>query len=48
MGVTYTDDMKPMVEAAVHNRVGVKINVDRYVTWDHRKLGLPEMTAPPR
>jgi PPOX class probable F420-dependent enzyme len=29
------------VEMALHNRVVVKMNVERVVTWDHRKLGLP-------
>ena len=29
------------VEMALHNRVVVKLNVERVVTWDHRKLGLP-------
>jgi hypothetical protein len=46
-GVPYTDEMKPMVEAMINKRVGVKINVERYVSWDHRKLGLPEMPKPP-
>ena len=36
----YTEDMKPMVEAMINKRVAVKIHVDRYVSWDHRKLGL--------
>jgi hypothetical protein len=39
--------MKPMVEVMINKRVCVKINVDRYVSWDHRKLGLPEMPKPP-
>jgi PPOX class probable F420-dependent enzyme len=46
-GTPYTEDMKPMVEAMIHKRVGVKINVDKYVSWDHRKLGLAEMPKPP-
>jgi hypothetical protein len=25
----------------LHKRVVVKVNVDRVVSWDHRKLGLP-------
>jgi PPOX class probable F420-dependent enzyme len=37
----YTDDLKPFVETMLHNRVVVKLNVDRVVSWDHRKLGLP-------
>lgn len=39
-GVTYTDDMKPAVEMLINKRVAVKINVDKYVSWDHTKLGL--------
>ena len=46
-GVEYTDDMKPMVDVMINKRVCVKINVDKYVSWDHRKLGLPEMPKPP-
>ena len=39
-GVTYTDDMKPAVEMLINKRVAVKIHVDKYVSWDHNKLGL--------
>jgi predicted FMN-binding regulatory protein PaiB len=42
-GVEYTPEMKPFVEQMLHKRVVVKINVDKYVSWDHRKLGLPAM-----
>ena len=37
-GVTYTPEMKPFVDAMLNKRVVVKIHVDRYVSWDHRKL----------
>ena len=37
----YTEDMKPFVETMLHKRVVVKLNVERTVSWDHRKLGLP-------
>jgi PPOX class probable F420-dependent enzyme len=37
----YTDEMKPFVEVMLHNRVAIKLNVERTVSWDHRKLGLP-------
>ena len=47
-GVEYTPEMKPFVEQMLHKRVVVKINVDKYVSWDHRKLGLPAMTNPSR
>lgn len=39
----YTEDMKPFVEVMLNKRVVVKLDVDRTVTWDHRKLGLPAM-----
>jgi hypothetical protein len=37
----YTDDMAPLVEAMLRKRVAVRLDVDRVVSWDHRKLGLP-------
>jgi nitroimidazol reductase NimA-like FMN-containing flavoprotein (pyridoxamine 5'-phosphate oxidase superfamily) len=39
-GVKYSEEMRPLVEQMLHKRVVVKIHVDRYVSWDHRKLGL--------
>ena len=39
----YTEELKPFVEAMLHKRVVVKLKVDKTVTWDHRKLGLPGM-----
>lgn len=42
----YSDEMKPFVEAMLHKRVVVKLHVDKVVTWDHRKLGLPPMRPP--
>ena len=38
---TYSDDLKPFLETMLHKRVAVKLNVERTVSWDHRKLGLP-------
>ena len=38
---TYTEEMRPFVEIMLNKRVVVKIAVDRTVSWDHRKLGLP-------
>jgi PPOX class probable F420-dependent enzyme len=35
---TYTEEMRPYVEAMLHKRVVVKLHVDRVVSWDHRKL----------
>jgi PPOX class probable F420-dependent enzyme len=39
----YSDEMKPFVEAMLNKRVVVKLHVNKTVTWDHRKLGLPSM-----
>jgi PPOX class probable F420-dependent enzyme len=36
---TYTEEMRPFVEAMLHKRVVVKLHADRVVSWDHRKLG---------
>jgi len=47
-GVKYTEDMRPAVEAMINKRVVVKIHVEKYVSWDHRKLGLPSMPPPPK
>ncbi len=37
----YTEELRPFVETMLHKRVVVKLLVDRVVSWDHRKLGLP-------
>jgi PPOX class probable F420-dependent enzyme len=37
----YSEEMKPFVEVMLNKRVVVKVEVDRIVSWDHRKLGLP-------
>jgi len=34
----YTEEAKPLVEVMLHKRVGVRVMVDRVVSWDHRKL----------
>ena len=39
----YTEEMKPFVEVMLNKRVVVKLHVDKTVTWDHRKLGMPPM-----
>jgi PPOX class probable F420-dependent enzyme len=43
-GATYTEDMRPFIETMLNKRVVVLLNVDRTVSWDHRKLGLPPTT----
>jgi PPOX class probable F420-dependent enzyme len=34
----YTEEMRPFVEIMLHKRVVVKLQLDRMVSWDHRKL----------
>ena len=36
----YSDEVKPLVELMLHNRVAVRFDVERTRSWDHRKLGL--------
>ncbi|HWE65819.1 MAG TPA: PPOX class F420-dependent oxidoreductase [Acidimicrobiales bacterium] len=37
----YSEEVKPFLEAMLNKRVAVKLHVERTVSWDHRKLGLP-------
>jgi PPOX class probable F420-dependent enzyme len=37
----YTDDLRPFVETMLNKRIVAKLIVERTVSWDHRKLGLP-------
>jgi general stress protein 26 len=37
----FNDELKPFVEAMLNKRVAIKMHVERTVSWDHRKLGLP-------
>jgi len=37
----YTEELRPFIETMLHKRVVIKVLVDRIVSWDHRKLGLP-------
>jgi PPOX class probable F420-dependent enzyme len=39
----YSEDMKPFVDQMMKNRIAVRIVPERTRSWDHRKLGLPEM-----
>jgi len=36
----YSDEVKPLVEVMLHNRVAVRFDVTRTRSWDHRKLGM--------
>jgi PPOX class probable F420-dependent enzyme len=42
----YTEDLKPIVEVMLHNRVAVRVRSERVRSWDHRKLGMPSTGAP--
>ena len=42
----YSEEQRPLVEAMMHHRVVVAIDVNRVVSWDHRKLA--GATAPDR
>ena len=35
---SYSEEQRPLVDAMMHNRVVVAIDVTRVVSWDHRKL----------
>ena len=39
----YTEDMKPFVDQMMNNRIAVRLVPTRTRSWDHRKLGMPEM-----
>jgi PPOX class probable F420-dependent enzyme len=34
----YTEELRPAVEAMLNKRIVVTIDIDRTVSWDHRKL----------
>ena len=39
----YSDDMRPFVDQMMYNRIAVRVVPTRLRSWDHRKLGMPEM-----
>lgn len=39
----YDESVRPFVETMLHNRVAMRLRVERVRSWDHRKLGLPAM-----
>ena len=39
----YTPELRPFLEVMMHNRVVVRLDIERTRSWDHRKLGLPAM-----
>lgn len=36
----YAEEVRPLVELMLHNRVAVRVDVERTRSWDHRKLGM--------
>jgi PPOX class probable F420-dependent enzyme len=40
----YTEQVRPHVEASVHKRVAVRVDVERTRSWDHGKLGMDAMS----
>jgi PPOX class probable F420-dependent enzyme len=43
-GAQYTEELRPFIETMLNKRVVVQLHVERTVSWDHRKLGLPPTT----
>ena len=43
----YSEELKPFVETMLNKRIVAKVIVDRVVSWDHRKLGLPSTRPAP-
>jgi PPOX class probable F420-dependent enzyme len=39
----YSEDMKPFVDQMMNNRIAVRVVPTRLRSWDHRKLGMPNM-----
>ncbi len=39
----YTEELRPFLELMMHNRIIVRLDIERTRSWDHRKLGLPPM-----
>lgn len=42
----YTEEARPLVETMLVKRIVAKLHVERTVSWDHRKLGLPPAPRP--
>ena len=40
----YSPDLRPMVEQLVRKRVAIVVHPKKIVSWDHTKLGLPDMS----
>ena len=44
----YTEELRPFVETMLNKRIVARLTVERTVSWDHRKLGLPPTRPPDR
>ncbi|MEV4235142.1 MULTISPECIES: PPOX class F420-dependent oxidoreductase [unclassified Nocardia] len=39
----YSEEVRPLVEQMLNKRIAVRVIPDRLRSWDHRKLGLPQL-----
>jgi len=39
----YSEEVRPFVEQMLNKRVAIRVVPDRLRSWDHRKLGMPQM-----
>jgi len=39
----YSDEMRPYVDQMMNNRIAVRVVPTRLRSWDHAKLGMPDM-----
>ncbi|WP_433602029.1 pyridoxamine 5'-phosphate oxidase family protein [Nocardia sp. CA-135953] len=39
----YSEEVRPLVEQMLNKRIAVRVVPDRLRSWDHRKLGLPQL-----
>lgn len=39
----YSEDLRPFVDQMMNNRIAVRVVPTRVRSWDHRKLGMPDM-----
>jgi PPOX class probable F420-dependent enzyme len=39
----YSEEVRPFVEQMLHKRIAIRVVPDRLRSWDHRKLGLPQL-----
>ncbi len=39
----YSEETRPFVDQMMHNRIAIRVIPERLRSWDHRKLGLPQL-----